>query len=288
MTVMPLNPHVSAHLAVASGAGGPTGRASEAAAGTLIEYVEQGGTIGFIIILLSLVALTLVISQLLTLRLRRLAPDAQVEDLRAIMRARDVDRAIGYCREAEPETLLTRTLGSALVRMRRSAFGPLELPTAIEEVGRHEIARLSRITDLVGLFASIAPMLGLLGTVVGMVGAFDVIARTEGPVRPDSLAGNISQALVTTVMGLIVAIPTTAAYTYLRGRIEQLAVDAGDVIEELASLLTGPAAASQASLVTASQTQQPGVAPPPARPGAPGRPAVSQSGVSPAVPSATR
>ena len=80
---------------------------------------------------------------------------------------------------------------------------------------------------------SIAPMLGLLGTVVGMVGAFDTISVTEGPVRPDSLAGNISEALITTVLGLIVAIPCTAIYTWLRSRIDHHASEVGDIIEQL-------------------------------------------------------
>jgi biopolymer transport protein ExbB len=83
------------------------------------------------------------------------------------------------------------------------------------------------MTDIVGLVASIAPMLGLLGTVVGMVGAFDTISAIEGPVRPDNLAGNISEALITTVMGLIVAIPCTAIYTFLRNRIDALVTEIG-------------------------------------------------------------
>jgi biopolymer transport protein ExbB len=76
-------------------------------------------------------------------------------------------------------------------------------------------------------------MLGLLGTVVGMVGAFDAITLSDGPARPDELAGSISQALITTVLGLIVAIPSTAMYTFLRNRIDHLTTEIDETIEEI-------------------------------------------------------
>ncbi|MEM9374064.1 MAG: MotA/TolQ/ExbB proton channel family protein, partial [Planctomycetota bacterium] len=102
-----------------------------------------------------------------------------------------------------------------------------------EESGRLEVDRLYRLTDGIGLVASVAPMLGLLGTVIGMVGAFDAIMLSEGPARPDELAGSISQALITTVLGLIVAIPCTAAYTYLRNRIDHLTTEIGESIDSM-------------------------------------------------------
>ena len=88
-----------------------------------------------------------------------------------------------------------------------------------------------------GLIAAIAPMLGLLGTVVGMVGAFDTISASEGFARPDQLAGDISKALVTTLMGLTLAIPATAALTYFRNRIDALTGDVADIVEQLAAHL---------------------------------------------------
>ncbi|VAX38857.1 MotA/TolQ/ExbB proton channel family protein, partial [hydrothermal vent metagenome] len=117
----------------------------------------------------------------------------------------------------------------------RSPFGLLELRTALEEAGQQEVARLHRSTDAIGLIASVTPMLGLLGTVVGMVGAFDTLSVSEGVAKPDQLAGNISVALITTVLGLVVAIPCTAVYSYLRNRVDSLVADIGDLIEELAS-----------------------------------------------------
>ena len=200
---------------------------------TLLDYIAQSREVGLLIILLSLFVTAVIIAQLFSIRLARLAPDDQINALDQLLASHNIRGAIEYCEADGNRSLLTRVLGGALIRCARSPFGYLELKNAVEERGDQEVARLQRMTDIVGLVASIAPMLGLLGTVVGMVGAFDTISAVEGPVRPDSLAGNISEALITTVMGLIVAIPCTAVYTFLRNRIDALITDIGDIIERL-------------------------------------------------------
>lgn len=204
---------------------------------SLLTYISQGGEVGFIIIGLSLVAVGMIIAQVLTIRLSKLAPPEEVDVIRSHLQNRDVRSALQFCHNPDNDSLLTRIFGGSLERCARSPFGFLELKAAIEEIGQQQIAKLYRMTEGIGLIASIAPMLGLLGTVIGMVGAFDTISVTEGPVRPDALAGNISEALITTVLGLIVAIPTTAMYTYLRSRIDHLASEVGDTIESLAALI---------------------------------------------------
>jgi biopolymer transport protein ExbB len=103
----------------------------------------------------------------------------------------------------------------------------------VEEAGEEQTARLYRKTDVLGLIGSVAPMLGLLGTVTGMIRAFNVIAMTGGMARPEQLAGGISEALVTTVMGLVVAIPTMVAFTYFRNRIDSLIAEAGKRVEQV-------------------------------------------------------
>lgn len=232
---------------------------------TLFEYILQGGQIGLAIVVLSIVAVMLIATQLLMVRLGRLAPHEQVERLGDLLGRRDVRGALRYIAEEAKPSLLGRTLSAALRRCERSPFGLLELGGAVEEAGQEQFARLSRGTDAVSLVATIAPMLGLLGTVVGMVGAFEAIGSTEGPVRPDLLAGNISQALITTVLGLLVAIPATAAHVYLKGRIEHLAGEVSVILEELvAPLQRGDAPGSQAPARPAAP--QPGQAAAPPRP----------------------
>lgn len=216
--------------------------AGEAASKSLLAYIADGGPIGLVIIMLSFVAVVLIVAQLVRVRRPALAPAESIEALDRFLREGKVDSAIAYCQDPDHNSFLTRVMGAALVRCSRSPFGFLELKAALEEVGQLQVARLYRLTDGISLIAAIAPMLGLLGTVVGMVGAFDAIQAADGPVRPDALAGNISVALITTVLGLIVAIPATAAYTYLRNRIDTLADEVGQVIEDLAAHLETGAA----------------------------------------------
>lgn len=206
---------------------------------SLLRYIAAGGSIGFIIILISFAGVGLTAAQLIRVRERRLAPAEAVAELDRLLREGSTNGALAFCNSPENDSFLTRVVGAALDRCARSPFGFLELRSALEEAGQQQVARLYRATDGIGLIASVAPMLGLLGTVVGMVGAFDTITLSEGPARPDELAGNISQALVTTVLGLIVAIPATAMYTFMRNRIDTLVADVGGTIELLASHVEG-------------------------------------------------
>ncbi len=204
---------------------------------SLLQYIEQGGPIGWIIIVISLVAIAMIGAQLFRIRRDKLAPPDLLADLRSLLGDGNIDGAITRCSEEPGSSYLARVVGSGLARASRSAFGMLELRSSVDESGQLEVDRLYRLTDGIGLIASVAPMLGLLGTVVGMVGAFDAITLSDGPARPDELAGSISQALITTVLGLIVAIPSTAMYTFLRNRIDHLTTEIDEEIEEIISPL---------------------------------------------------
>ncbi len=215
----------------------PTFLAQDAEQGvSLLRVILAGGAVGYFIIFLSVVALGLVVAHLFHIRTSSLAPDELVDELHGTLASGDLARARRIVNDEENDCFLSRVMAAGLKRMNRSAFGSLELKGAIEEAGQEQVARLYRTTDGLGLIAAIAPMLGLLGTVVGMVGAFNTISSTEGFARPDQLAGDISQALVTTLMGLTLAIPATAAFTYFRNRIDHLASEIGVIVEDLAVL----------------------------------------------------
>ncbi len=214
-------------------------QAAQAPSKSLLDYIQSGGPIGYLIIALSLVAVGLIIAQILRLRIVALAPPDVQENLEVLLSRGDVREAMRFCKDEANDSFLARVMGHALERCSRSPFGFLELKSALEEAGQQETARLARGTDTIGLIASVAPMLGLLGTVVGMVGAFDTISLSEGVTRPDQLAGSISVALMTTVMGLIVAIPATAAYTWLRNRIDASVSAVAEMTEQLAAHLEG-------------------------------------------------
>ena len=262
---------------------------------SLLDYIGAGGVIGYVIILMSIVALALLVVHIIQIRAAALAPQHAIDELNDMLSKGRVDDAIVYCRAEENECFLTRVVGSGLDRYRRSPFGALELKAALEEAGQEQVARLGRSLDGMALVASIAPMLGLLGTVVGILGAFSTISTSQGFARPDQLAGDISLALVTTIEGLVLAIPATAVVTFFRNRIEKFAADTAVVIDDLAVHLEGaqsapvrmtsaPAQPAPAQVVQPAPAQQPVAqpvvqpAPPPAPPAPvapvqPGRPA---------------
>jgi biopolymer transport protein ExbB len=210
---------------------------------SVLDYLGDGGPIGVLIVLLSIAGVALVAAQVFRLRLSRLSPPGVVSELEGVLRVKDADRAVALCAGPGGDCTLARIIGQSLSRCQRSPFGFLELRTAAEEAGRAEFARLARLTDGVGLVATVAPMLGLLGTVVGMVGAFDTLSASDGPAKPSALAGDISVALITTVLGLLVAIPASAAYAFLRARLDAAAEQVAMTVETLLAPLEAGASA---------------------------------------------
>lgn len=209
---------------------------------SLFDLVQAGGVIGYVIILLSIVAVALIIVHVVRIRQQALAPQNVVDELDSLLSKGEVDRALAACAAPENACFLSHVMRAGLSRYRRSPFGALELKGALEESGQEQIARLYRSTDALALIAGIAPMLGLLGTVVGLNGAFATISATEGFARPDQLAGDVSLALVTTIMGLVVAIPLTAVVAYFRNRIDGLAGEIATIVDDLAAHVEAGAA----------------------------------------------
>jgi biopolymer transport protein ExbB len=221
-----------------------------------LKTVQSGGVIGFIIIGLSVLAVTLVIMHLVQIRRAALLPAHQLEALDGLLAQQQVGPALEYCLSPENDSYLTRIMASGLTRFQKSAFGAFEVKNALEEAGEDQTAKLYRSTDALGVIGAIAPLLGLLGTVVGMVGAFESLSLTAGDVHED-LARNISLALVTTMMGLIVAIPCIALFTFFRNRIDALGSEAGMEIERLVLHLESAPSAAPAVRTVASAPLRP-------------------------------
>jgi len=197
-----------------------------------LEMLSKGGTIGYIIIALSLAALALAVMHFLQLKRSALLPPEQLSTIEEMLSNGKVDDALNYCVDPLNDTYLTRILAPGLLRYQRSAFGPFEIKSALEEAGEDQTSRLFRSTDALGLIGTVAPLLGLLGTVLGMVGAFETIGG-DGASSNSALAGNISEALITTMLGLILAIPCITLFSYFRNRIEGLSAEASSEIERL-------------------------------------------------------
>jgi biopolymer transport protein ExbB len=200
---------------------------------TLLDTVWDGGMVGLLILLLSMVSVGFMIEHGLTIRKSVLMPEPVLEELDQLLRQGQVDEAVDACLAPQNQSLVASVVLAGLERYRGSEFGFAEYKAAVEEAGEDQTGRLYRKTEVLGLIGSIAPMLGLLGTVLGMIKAFNTIAASGGAAKPDELAGGIGQALVTTLMGLVVAIPTMVAFSYYRNRIDSLVAEAGKRVEQI-------------------------------------------------------
>lgn len=218
--------------AKASGAPGETA-APGPKTRTMLDTIKDGGVIGGIIIFLSVVAVGFIFEHALSLRKPVIMPQHVLDDLEQMIARGQVDKAIEYCHLPETHSPATSIVLAGLERYKGSQFGFAEYKSACEEEGEEQTARLYRKTEVLGVIGAVAPMLGLLGTVAGMIWAFNTIAEKKGMARPEDLAGAIGQALVTTLEGLIVAIPTVIAFSYFRNKIDSIVSEAGKRIERI-------------------------------------------------------
>lgn len=192
------------------------------------QLVAAGGAIGWVIVALSFVMVALVIENFVTIRRDKILPPDVLGELEELFSKQEYDAAAELC-EAE-RNLLTNVVGSGLAKINA---GWERMEAAMGETAEEASTSLYQKVGYLNLIGNIAPMLGLLGTVVGMVQAFMVIATAGGTPRPAQLAEGIYLALITTVMGLIVAIPALAAYFFFRNRVAKLLIEAGAVTSEL-------------------------------------------------------
>jgi biopolymer transport protein ExbB len=185
----------------------------------MLEIFVKGGPLMYPILACSILALAILLERLWTYLRVNKGVHHLVRDVEALVVKERIDEAIIVCQRSG--TPLARILIAAL----RNAGKPRDqLKVAVEEVGAREAAPLERYLGLLGTIASIAPLLGLLGTVFGMIEAFNVIAL-QGHGTPASLGGGISQALITTAAGLTVAIPILLAHKYLSSRADRMLLE---------------------------------------------------------------
>jgi len=173
----------------------------------------------------SVLALAIFLERLYALRRSKVIPQAFVTEL-GFFKERGEGREealLSLC--GRYDSALARVIKAGVERI---PYGFSDVPHAVEGMGQHEAALLSTNLRMLGTISNLAPMLGLLGTVLGMIRAFSVIARA-GTGHPELIASGISEALLTTAAGLIVAIPTLAGYHYLKGRIDRYVVEMEEV-----------------------------------------------------------
>lgn len=184
----------------------------------MFEIVKAGGPVMVPIILASIIAAAIFLERLWTLQQRRVLPGELTEKVWKLVEQRQIqDKHIAALQQNSP---LGKILAAGLANRNRERS---IIKEAIEDTGRHVVHELERFIGTLGTIASVSPLLGLLGTVVGMIRTFNAI-QTQGVGNPAALGGGIAEALITTAAGLTVAIPALLAYKYLRGRVESLVI----------------------------------------------------------------
>jgi len=221
----------SGPAAAPSSASESTAAAKEAR--TFLTTIRDGGYIGVIIILLSIVAVGFIIEHSITIRKSRLMPDALFDQVEQLVAAGDIKGAADCCADPKNYSLAGEVMLAGLDRYQNSEFGYAEYKSAAEEAGEEYTAKLYRKTDVLSVIGAIAPMLGLFGTVEGMIGAFNTIADSNEAAKPGDLAGDIGKALITTWLGLVVAIPAMIAFSFFRNKIDTIVSECGKRVDRV-------------------------------------------------------
>ncbi len=201
-----------------------------------LDILFQGGWIIVPIFLLSILAVYLLIDRLRTIQRASADRSEIMAKIRDFISAGNIDAAQTYCDTQEKP--ITRILKHGLERLGRPIS---EIQDAVNSAGKHEAFLLETRTDLLATIAGIAPMLGFLGTVTGMIKAFQTIQSLEGNVNPSVLAGGIWEALVSTAAGLSVGILAFFFYNFIHNRIRLLVNDMEQSATEFIDMLQTPA-----------------------------------------------
>ncbi len=209
-----------------------TGMAQDAGSGSdqnaVTWFFTAIGPIGWIILFVSVIAFAIIIEHFVNVKREKIAPPDVIEEVEVLFEEEAYDEALEFCEQHDVP--FSRVIAAGIQKIGHS-FETIE--KAFEEMTEEEAIRLHQKVGWLSLIAGIAPMLGLLGTVVGMVGAFNTIADAGETVKPADFADSISQALLTTVLGLVIAIPVTSFFVLFRNRVVRITLEIGAIAEEL-------------------------------------------------------
>lgn len=186
---------------------------------SIIEVFKAGGPVMYPLLLCSLLVVAIILERAINLRSSKVLSPTTVERVSGLVEGGRTDRAVEVCRENAG--LFSSIMLAGLEIADR---GETVAKEAVEDAGRHETARLTRYLTALGTVAAVAPLLGLFGTVTGMITVFSIIAQS-GVGRAAELSGGISQALITTAFGLLVAIPALVGYNYFQAKVDSMVTD---------------------------------------------------------------
>ncbi|HXG37262.1 MAG TPA: MotA/TolQ/ExbB proton channel family protein [Bacteroidota bacterium] len=197
-----------------------------------LELFAKGGVLMYPILLCSIIALYIVIERFLVLRKAQIDAGQFMMRLRSVLQKGDIMAGINFCSKTDAPIANLMRRG-----LTKYPEGPERVREAIETAGKEEVYHLERGLGILASIAGIAPLLGFLGTVTGMIAAFRTIEQLSGVVNPSDLAGGIWEALLTTAFGLIVGIPAYGFYNWFVSRVQRVVFEMESASEEFLDLV---------------------------------------------------
>ena len=201
----------------------------------ILNFFRDGGPFMYIILVVSVIAMATVIERGYMILFRyNLNGAAFMAQIQKLIMANNIDRAIKLC-NAESNAALTKVLKAGLTRANRST---IEIQNAVDEATLEVIPQLQKRTPYLGMWANVATLLGLLGTISGLVTAFKAVAAASPETKQTMLAAGISVAMYTTAFGLVVAIPVMICHSIIANRTTKLVDEIDQYSVKLINLLS--------------------------------------------------
>jgi biopolymer transport protein ExbB len=204
----------------------------------LFSIFLKGGIIMWFILACSIIGLTVIIDRYIVIRRAKINVPAFMVRIRGMLKKKDISGAISYCMEEKSPVANIIRKGLSKYKL-----GHERVKESIENAGRQEISKLEKGLAVLASISGIAPLLGFLGTVTGMISAFMTIEDLAGSANPSDLAGGIWEALLTTAFGLMVGIPALAFYNYFIGAVKKLVGDMETVANDVVDIIQDSSAA---------------------------------------------
>ena len=198
----------------------------------LYSIFFKGGILMWPILLCSILAVAIIIDRYITLRKAKINAPAFMVRIRGFIKQDDINGAMNYCRQDKSSVSHIIKIG-----LQKYSLGHQRVKEAIENDGRQELIKLEKGFNILASISGIAPLLGFLGTVTGMISAFMTIQDLAGAANPSDLAGGIWEALTTTAFGLIVGILALGFYNYYLNYIKKLVGDMENVANDVVDLV---------------------------------------------------
>ena len=201
----------------------------------MAEVFANAGLIGWVIVVLSVVSVALIIENFVSIKRDKLAPPDVIDELEALFEEENFQEAMDLCENER--NYLTNCVQAGLSKLGHS-FDTIQ--QGVREMEEEETVKLFQKIGWLSLISASAPMIGLLGTVSGMFVTFGAIADAGGSVSPAQLAGGIKLALVTTIFGLVVALPTGAFFFTFRNKVVRTTIEINAIAEDLFERFRSP------------------------------------------------